>query len=64
MSPRAALYSGVVTAGLVLMVVWIFELPLERAAVLAPVIVFATAAVVGLVLLWTKAALATLRGRR
>ena len=41
MSLRAALVSGVVTAGLVLLVVWLLELPLDRAAVLAPVLVSA-----------------------
>ena len=43
---------------------WLFELSTEHVLALAPVIVVGTAAIVGLVLLWTKAALATLRGRR
>jgi hypothetical protein len=38
-SLRAALASGLVTAGLVLLAVWLFEFSLERAAVLAPVLV-------------------------
>jgi preprotein translocase subunit Sec61beta len=62
-SPRAALYSGVVTAGLVLLVVWIFELPLERAAVLAPVLVVVAGAAAGLLVLWTKVGWESLRGR-
>jgi hypothetical protein len=53
-SLRAALLSGVVAAGLVLLTVWIFELPLDRAAVLAPVLVVIAGAVAGLVVLWTK----------
>jgi hypothetical protein len=45
-------------------VAWLFELSTENVLALAPVIVVGTAAVVGLVLLWVKAALATVRGRR
>ena len=45
-------------------VAWLFELSTEHVLVLAPVIVVGTAAVVGLVLLWAKAALENLRGRR
>ncbi|MGB2874491.1 MAG: hypothetical protein WBB76_03355 [Gaiellaceae bacterium] len=63
MSLRAALVSGLVTAGLVLLTVWIFELPLERAAVLAPVLVVVTGAAAGLVVLWTKVGWEALRGR-
>jgi len=44
-------------------VAWLFELSAEHVLALAPVIVVGTAAVVGLVLLWIKAALATLRDR-
>ncbi|HVD12728.1 MAG TPA: hypothetical protein VNB46_05775 [Gaiellaceae bacterium] len=54
MSTRAALASGLVTAGLVLLVVWAFEVSLERAAVLAPVIVGAFGAAAGVVVLWAK----------
>ncbi len=61
MSLRAALVSGVVTAGLVLLVVWLFELPLERAAVLAPVLVVVFGAAAGLVVLWTRAGWESLR---
>jgi hypothetical protein len=57
------LLSGVVTAGLVLLTVWIFELPLERAAVLAPVLVVIAGVVGGLVVLWTKVGWESLRRR-
>jgi hypothetical protein len=40
---------------------WLFELSTEHVLVLAPVIVVGTGAVVGLLLLWTKAALDSLR---
>jgi hypothetical protein len=43
---------------------WVFELSTERVLLLAPVIVIGTGAVVGLVLLWTKAALESLRRSR
>jgi hypothetical protein len=54
MSSKAALASGLVTASLVLLVVWIFEVSLERAAVLAPVIVVAFGAAAGVAVLWAK----------
>ena len=54
MSSKAALASGLVTAALVLLVVWLFEVSLERAAVLAPVIVVAFGAAAGVVLIWAK----------
>jgi hypothetical protein len=53
-STKAALVSGAATAGLVLLVVWAFEVSLERAAVLAPVIVVAFGAAAGVVLIWAK----------
>ena len=43
---------------------WLFELSTEHVLVLAPVIVLGTAAIVGLLLLWTKMALGSIRGRR
>src|SRR5437660_12868366 len=52
-SLRVAAASAVVTA-LVLAAAWIFELPLERAALLAPVIVVGFAALAGLVVLWGR----------
>jgi hypothetical protein len=42
-------------------VAWLFELSTENVLALAPVIVVGTAAVVGLVLLWVKAARESLR---
>ena len=53
-STKAALASGLVTALLVLLVVWAFEVSLERAAVLAPVIVVAFGAAAAVVVLWAK----------
>jgi thiol:disulfide interchange protein len=51
---RASLLSGLVVAGLVLLTVWLFDVRLERAAILAPVLVVIAGAVAGLVVLWTK----------
>jgi len=45
-------------------VAWLFELSTEHVLALAPVIVFGTAAVVGLVLLWVKAARESVRRSR
>ena len=64
MSPRAVLVSSVATAALVLLAVWVFELPLERAAVLAPALVVIAGAVAGLVVLWTRVGWESLRRRR
>jgi hypothetical protein len=63
-STKAALVSGAVTAGLVLLVVWVFEIPLDRAAVLAPVIVVAFGAAAGVVVLWAKVGWEALKRRR
>jgi hypothetical protein len=54
----------VVTTALVLLVVWAFEMSLERAAVLAPVIVAAFGAAAGVVVLWAKVGWESLRRRR
>ena len=51
---RAAFLSGLVTAALVLVAVGVFEFSLERAAILAPVLVVIFGAAAGLVVLWTK----------
>ncbi|HSB37916.1 MAG TPA: hypothetical protein VLD13_02415 [Gaiellaceae bacterium] len=64
MSSRAAIASGLVTTGLVLLVVWLFEVSLERAAVLAPVIVVAFGAAAGVVVLWAKVGWESLQRRR
>jgi hypothetical protein len=60
---RAALLSGLVVAGLVLLTVWVFDISLDRAAVLAPVLVVIAGAVAGLVVLWTKIGWESLRRR-
>ena len=54
MSTKAAVVSGLVTTALVLLVVWLFEVSLDRAAVLAPVIVVAFGALAWVVVLWAK----------
>jgi hypothetical protein len=61
---RAAAVSGIVVAVLVLTVAWIFELPLARVAALAPLVVLVAAALAGLVVFWTRAALEGLRGAK
>jgi hypothetical protein len=53
-----------VTAGLVLAVVWVFAISLSRAALLAPVIVVAVGAGAGVVVLWAKVGWEALRRRR
>jgi hypothetical protein len=64
MSMRAAFLSGLVTAGLVLVAVGVFEVSLERAAILAPVLVVIFGAAAGLVVLWTKVGWEALQRRR
>ena len=64
MSTRAAVASGLVTAALVLLAVGVFELSLERAAILAPVLVVVFGAAAGLVVLWTKVGWEALQRRR
>jgi hypothetical protein len=53
-----------VAFGLVALTAWVLSWPLERAIYLAPVIVVGVAAVLGLVLLWAKVALQSLREAR
>jgi hypothetical protein len=50
--------------GLVAVTAWVLAWPFERALYLAPVIVVCGAAVVGLVLLWGKVAVQSLRESR
>jgi uncharacterized membrane-anchored protein len=64
MSTRAAAFSGLVVGGLVLAVAWLFELPADRVAVLAPVVVVIAAVVAGLAIFWFRAAADSLRGSR
>jgi uncharacterized membrane protein YidH (DUF202 family) len=63
-SSKAVLASGLVTAALVLFVVGVFEVSLERAAVLAPVIVVAFGAAAAVVVLWAKVGWEALQRRR
>jgi hypothetical protein len=53
-----------VVVGLVALTAWVMAWPFERAVYLAPVIVVCGAAVVGLVILWGKVALNSLRESR
>jgi hypothetical protein len=50
--------------GLVLVAAWIMAWPLEKAVYLAPVIVIGAAAAVGLLILWGKVAVQSLRESR
>jgi hypothetical protein len=63
-SSKAVLASGLVTAALVLLVVGVFEVSLERAAVLAPVIVLAFGAAAAVIVLWAKVGWEALQRRR
>ena len=53
-----------VVLGLVALTAWAFAWPFEKAAYLAPIIVVGGAAAVGLVLLWGKIAIDSLRESR
>jgi nitrate reductase gamma subunit len=57
------LIAGPACVGAAFFVAWLFELSFEHVVLLAPVIVFGTAAVVGLVVLWARALLENVRGR-
>jgi len=63
-SLRAVLLSSLATATVVLVAVWAFELPLERAAVLAPALVVIAGAAAGLVVLWSRVGWESLRRQR
>jgi hypothetical protein len=60
-SARAAAVSGLVVGLLVLLVAWLFELPVSRVVLLAPLVVLIAAAIAGLVVFWTRAAADSLR---
>ena len=64
MTLRYVLVAAAAVAALVALTAWLFRMPLERAAVAAPIIVVSAGAVVGLVLFWTKVALDSLRRQR
>ncbi len=64
MSARALAVSAVASVLLVGGAAWLFELTLGRAALLAPVIVGCAGAVAGLAVIWTRAAVESLRRSR
>jgi hypothetical protein len=53
-----------VSVGLVFLVAWWFEMPLEKAVYLAPVIVVSFGALAAIVVLWTRVALDPVLRRR
>jgi uncharacterized membrane protein YidH (DUF202 family) len=63
MSMRVAAASLAVTA-LVLVTVWLTDLSMERAILLAPVLVIGVAAVAGLTVFWGRVGWESLRGTR
>jgi uncharacterized membrane protein YidH (DUF202 family) len=64
MSMRTAALSGAAVGGLLLLVAWAFDLPLEHVTVLAPLIVVVGGLVAGLVVLWSRVAWESLRRQR
>ena len=63
MSWRAILVSALVTVGLVGLAVWLFGLPLDRAAVLAPLFVAVAGSAAALIVLWARVGWESLRRR-
>ena len=63
MTPRIAVASVAVTT-LVVFTVWLTDLSMERAILLAPVLVIGVAAVAGLVVFWSKVGWESLRQTR
>jgi hypothetical protein len=61
MSVRTAALSGLAVGVLVLLVSFVFELPLGRVAALAPIVVVAAAATIGLFVFWIRIGLNELR---
>lgn len=64
MNFRLVVGSALVCASVTALAAFVFGLRLERAIVLAPVIVLAVGAAAGLVVLWTRIVLESLRRRR
>lgn len=64
MSARAVFASSAAVIGLVLVAAWLFSWPLEKAVYLAPIIVVAFAAAAGILVLWTRVVLESLRRAR
>ncbi len=60
---RIALAAAAV-AGLVALTAWFFEMPLQKAILVAPITVLAFGAAFGLVVLWTKVIVESVRNRR
>lgn len=63
-SLRYAAPALVVVVGLVVLTAWVLSWPFSKAVTLAPVIVVGVAALVGLLLLWVKVAVAQVRESR
>ena len=63
MTRRALAISAAACTALVLATAWLFAMPLERAAILAPVIVVTLGATAFIVVLWTKIVWDTLRAQ-
>jgi hypothetical protein len=64
MTPRRIAASAAACVALVVATAFVFDMPLERAAVLAPVIVVSAGALAFVVLLWTRVAIVSLRRTR
>ena len=64
MTPRALAISAVACVALVLGTAWLFEMPLGKAMILAPVIVVTVGITAALVVLWSKVAWESLRAQR
>jgi hypothetical protein len=64
LTPRRLAASAAVCLALVGATALVFEMPLEHAAVLAPVIVASAGALGFLFVLWTRVAVTSLRGTR
>jgi hypothetical protein len=64
MRPAALTLAGAAVASLVAATAMLFRMPLERAAVLAPVIVVTAGATIFIAMLWTRIAFDSLRRQR
>ncbi len=64
MRPAALTLAGAAVASLVAATAVLFRMPLDRAAVLAPVIVVTAGATLFIAVLWTRIALDSLRRQR
>jgi hypothetical protein len=61
---RLAFASAAACAGLTAFAAWLLDWSFERAAILSPVVVAVAGAVAFLVVLWTRVAWESIRGRR